>query len=285
MPNTASPDSAAARGPRRRWPASTPACRRRSRSTGGSPARSRISSPWPSRSRSAAIRSVRVSCQTMALPVRLAGLGVPDHGGLALVGDADRDQVRRGQPGVVQGPADDLLGPGPDLARRRVPPSRPGAGSAVFAAGRGPPRGRHGRRSCSGCWSCPGRLLPRSRPCGNLSEPCWVRDPRCGVPEFTWQQPGLARLAGCLSARTRPSGPREWEADVLLTDGGVAQLRPINPSDAALLVEFYDRVSPESKYLRFFAPVPAADGAGRGAVHPGRLRRPGRVDPHRGRAR
>ena len=53
-----------------------------------------------------------------------------------------------------------------------------------------------------------------------------------------------------------PGYPREWEADVLLTDGGVARLRPIRPDDAQLLVEFYDRVSPESKYLRFFAPYP-----------------------------
>lgn len=50
--------------------------------------------------------------------------------------------------------------------------------------------------------------------------------------------------------------PREWEADVLLSDGAVAHLRPITPADAGLLVEFYARVSPESKYLRFFAPYP-----------------------------
>ncbi len=57
--------------------------------------------------------------------------------------------------------------------------------------------------------------------------------------------------------REQPPGyPAEWEADVLLTDGGVARLRPIRPDDAQLLVEFYDRVSPESKYLRFFAPYP-----------------------------
>jgi acyl-CoA synthetase (NDP forming)/RimJ/RimL family protein N-acetyltransferase len=43
---------------------------------------------------------------------------------------------------------------------------------------------------------------------------------------------------------------------VLLADGGVAHLRPIRPSDAARLVAFYERVSPESKYLRFFAPYP-----------------------------
>ncbi len=53
-----------------------------------------------------------------------------------------------------------------------------------------------------------------------------------------------------------PGYPREWEADVLLTDGGTAHLRPIRPSDAARLVAFYDRVSPESKYLRFFAAYP-----------------------------
>ncbi|WP_161606134.1 GNAT family N-acetyltransferase [Microlunatus speluncae] len=53
-----------------------------------------------------------------------------------------------------------------------------------------------------------------------------------------------------------PGYPSQWEADVLLTDGRVARLRPIKPSDATRLVEFYDRVSPESKYLRFFAPYP-----------------------------
>jgi acyl-CoA synthetase (NDP forming)/RimJ/RimL family protein N-acetyltransferase len=56
--------------------------------------------------------------------------------------------------------------------------------------------------------------------------------------------------------RDPPGYPREWEADVLLSDGGVAHLRPIRPSDANRLVAFYDRVSPESKYLRFFAPYP-----------------------------
>jgi acyl-CoA synthetase (NDP forming)/RimJ/RimL family protein N-acetyltransferase len=43
---------------------------------------------------------------------------------------------------------------------------------------------------------------------------------------------------------------------VLLADGGVAHLRPIRPSDDARLLAFYERVSPESKYLRFFAPYP-----------------------------
>lgn len=47
-----------------------------------------------------------------------------------------------------------------------------------------------------------------------------------------------------------------WEADVLLKDGRVAQLRPILAADAERLVEFYSRVSEESKYFRFFAPYP-----------------------------
>lgn len=50
--------------------------------------------------------------------------------------------------------------------------------------------------------------------------------------------------------------PAAWEADVLLSDGGTAHLRPITPDDADRLVAFYARVSPESKYLRFFAPYP-----------------------------
>lgn len=53
-----------------------------------------------------------------------------------------------------------------------------------------------------------------------------------------------------------PGYPTEWEADVVLADGGTARLRPIRPDDAEMLVEFYDRVSEESKYLRFFAPYP-----------------------------
>ena len=50
--------------------------------------------------------------------------------------------------------------------------------------------------------------------------------------------------------------PAHWEADVLLLDGRAAHLRPILPDDAQALVSFYERVSPESKYMRFFAPYP-----------------------------
>ncbi|WP_114560456.1 GNAT family N-acetyltransferase [Desertihabitans aurantiacus] len=54
-----------------------------------------------------------------------------------------------------------------------------------------------------------------------------------------------------------PEGyPQQWEADVVLSDGGTAHLRPIRPEDASLLTDFYGRVSEESKFLRFFAPYP-----------------------------
>lgn len=50
--------------------------------------------------------------------------------------------------------------------------------------------------------------------------------------------------------------PRHWEADVLLRDGRTAHIRPIQPEDRELLVEFYSRVSDQSKYYRFFSPMP-----------------------------
>lgn len=59
------------------------------------------------------------------------------------------------------------------------------------------------------------------------------------------------------TSRDSPPGyPPSWEADVVLSDGGLARLRPIRPADDGLLVDFYARVSDESKYLRFFAPYP-----------------------------
>jgi acyl-CoA synthetase (NDP forming)/GNAT superfamily N-acetyltransferase len=57
-------------------------------------------------------------------------------------------------------------------------------------------------------------------------------------------------------AHGEPEYPRHWEADVLLRDGQAAHLRPIAPDDEQRLVDFYEKVSAESKYLRFFAPMP-----------------------------
>ncbi|MFD8196211.1 bifunctional acetate--CoA ligase family protein/GNAT family N-acetyltransferase [Streptomyces wuyuanensis] len=50
--------------------------------------------------------------------------------------------------------------------------------------------------------------------------------------------------------------PDHWEADVVLRDGGTAHIRPITTEDAERLVSFYEQVSDESKYYRFFAPYP-----------------------------
>ncbi|TLQ43260.1 bifunctional acetate--CoA ligase family protein/GNAT family N-acetyltransferase [Streptomyces marianii] len=50
--------------------------------------------------------------------------------------------------------------------------------------------------------------------------------------------------------------PDHWEADVVLRDGGTAHIRPITTEDAERLVSFYEQVSAESKYYRFFAPYP-----------------------------
>ncbi|MGV9878096.1 bifunctional acetate--CoA ligase family protein/GNAT family N-acetyltransferase [Streptomyces sp. NPDC003006] len=54
----------------------------------------------------------------------------------------------------------------------------------------------------------------------------------------------------------RPDHPSHWEADVVLRDGGTARIRPITAEDADRLVSFYEQVSDESKYYRFFAPYP-----------------------------
>ncbi|MFI9547264.1 GNAT family N-acetyltransferase [Streptomyces sp. NPDC052016] len=58
------------------------------------------------------------------------------------------------------------------------------------------------------------------------------------------------------SAPDRHEYPAHWEADVVLRDGGTARVRPITVDDAERLVSFYEQVSDESKYYRFFAPYP-----------------------------
>ena len=53
-----------------------------------------------------------------------------------------------------------------------------------------------------------------------------------------------------------PPYPSHWEADVVLRDGATVHLRPISPADDERLRRFHDSQSPESVYLRFFAPYP-----------------------------
>jgi acetyl coenzyme A synthetase (ADP forming)-like protein len=47
-----------------------------------------------------------------------------------------------------------------------------------------------------------------------------------------------------------------WDSDVVLADGGTVRLRPIRADDEAKLLALYERLSTESRYLRFFSPVP-----------------------------
>ncbi|WP_422117388.1 GNAT family N-acetyltransferase [Brachybacterium sp. UNK5269] len=53
-----------------------------------------------------------------------------------------------------------------------------------------------------------------------------------------------------------PGYPAHWEADIALRDGSAAHLRPILPEDADALQAFHQRQSEQSRYLRFFAPMP-----------------------------
>ncbi len=50
--------------------------------------------------------------------------------------------------------------------------------------------------------------------------------------------------------------PAEWDADVVLSDGGTARVRPIRPDDGPRIRDFHSRQSPESIYFRYFTPHP-----------------------------
>ncbi|HEY2428042.1 MAG TPA: GNAT family N-acetyltransferase, partial [Acidimicrobiales bacterium] len=47
-----------------------------------------------------------------------------------------------------------------------------------------------------------------------------------------------------------------WEGDVVLADGGTVHIRPIRPDDGPRIVALHERLSRESRYLRFFSPMP-----------------------------
>lgn len=50
--------------------------------------------------------------------------------------------------------------------------------------------------------------------------------------------------------------PEHWEADIVLSDGRAAHLRPITPRDRERLQRFHTSQSERSTYMRFFAPMP-----------------------------
>jgi len=52
-----------------------------------------------------------------------------------------------------------------------------------------------------------------------------------------------------------PPYPQEWEADVLLADGGVVHIRPSRPTDADEIRAMHSRTSARSLYLRYFSVV------------------------------
>lgn len=55
-----------------------------------------------------------------------------------------------------------------------------------------------------------------------------------------------------------PAGyPAAYESRLDLTNGGAVLLRPIVPADEALLVELFDRLSPQARYLRFLSHLAA----------------------------
>ena len=49
--------------------------------------------------------------------------------------------------------------------------------------------------------------------------------------------------------------PEYWEADVVLSDGGTAHVRPTGSADTDALREMHARMSARTKYLRYFAAV------------------------------
>jgi acyl-CoA synthetase (NDP forming)/GNAT superfamily N-acetyltransferase len=49
--------------------------------------------------------------------------------------------------------------------------------------------------------------------------------------------------------------PEHWEADVVLSDGGVVHLRPVRPQDTEALRAMHSRMSDRSLYLRYFTVV------------------------------
>ena len=79
------------------------------------------------------MRSVRVSCHTMAGCIGFAGSAIPDHRRLALVGDADGRQVRRSDAGLAQRSQDDFLRASPDLERIVLDPARSRIDLAMLA--------------------------------------------------------------------------------------------------------------------------------------------------------
>ncbi|WP_415949239.1 GNAT family N-acetyltransferase [Streptomyces sp. KLOTTS4A1] len=90
-------------------------------------------------------------------------------------------------------------------------------------------------------------MQPPPEPMQQPSQPDPSRGPTQQPPRGPSHEP---------SPESSQAYPAHWEADVVLRDGGTARIRPITTEDAERLVSFYEQVSDESKYYRFFAPYP-----------------------------
>lgn len=55
--------------------------------------------------------------------------------------------------------------------------------------------------------------------------------------------------------------PSEYELDVVLRDGAVVAVRPLRATDAELMMDFFERLGPESRYFRYFRARPTIDRA------------------------
>ncbi len=58
-----------------------------------------------------------------------------------------------------------------------------------------------------------------------------------------------------MTAAPTAAYPLQWEADVLLADGGVAHLRPSGPADADAIRAMHGRLSQKTLYMRYFKAV------------------------------
>jgi hypothetical protein len=144
-----------------------------------------------------------------------AGVAVPHHGGLPLVGHPQGGQIAGHAGRAGSSPSPPRFGCGPRSPARCVPPTPGRAGSADARADAGPPHGRRGRRPCSGWRWCSGRWLRRTWPCPLLSSA-----PRGTLGHQTRRPGGLAggaegpvsvaapRLSTCSSTCTPTAGPR-----------------------------------------------------------------------------
>jgi acyl-CoA synthetase (NDP forming)/GNAT superfamily N-acetyltransferase len=67
----------------------------------------------------------------------------------------------------------------------------------------------------------------------------------------------MTPAGSAMAEAARTSGPPEhWEADAVLTDGGLVHIRPITPQDADRLRRFHAGLSEQTVYNRFFVAVP-----------------------------